>query len=390
MPDGARRRRLTGGWRRRLGPHEREAAQVITSLWRGVVVLRVATFLFAVGVVLVYVDEYVRPALGWMIVAVMAVWTVVVVACYSRDAGRRGAVVLADLTLTLALMAGSGLVLTPEQLTEPIPLVSTVWAPGPIVAAAGLSGRLGGLVAGGLVAGMNILVRGHVDVEMARDTVLALCLGFVLGLSSHSARRSEAQLRMALRAEATTAERERLARSIHDSVLQVLAHIRRRGASLGGEAAELARLAGEQEIALRTLVSARPAGVDGMTDLRSPLELLATSRVQVSVPATAVLLPAATAAELAAVAAEALSNVDKHAGAQARAWVLLEDLGDQVVLTVRDDGCGIADGRLATAAGEGRLGVAHSMRGRVAGLGGSIELHSHQGDGTEWEVRVPK
>jgi 1-acyl-sn-glycerol-3-phosphate acyltransferase len=56
-----------------------------------------------------------------------------------------------------------------------------------------------------------------------------------------------------------TRERERLARDIHDSVLQVLALVKRRGAGLDGEAGELARLAGEQEAALRTLVTGRDA-----------------------------------------------------------------------------------------------------------------------------------
>ena len=49
---------------------------------------------------------------------------------------------------------------------------------------------------------------------------------------------------------------------VHDGVLQVLALVQRRGLELGGEVAELGRLAGEQEVALRALVqrdAARPA-----------------------------------------------------------------------------------------------------------------------------------
>ena len=43
------------------------------------------------------------------------------------------------------------------------------------------------------------------------------------------------------------AERHRLARAVHDGVLQVLALVQRRGPELGGDGAELGRLAGEQE-----------------------------------------------------------------------------------------------------------------------------------------------
>lgn len=81
--------------------------------------------------------------------------------------------------------------------------------------------------------------------------VASIAIGYVVEV----ARASERTLARALEIEATTRERERLARDIHDGVLQVLAMVQRRGAVLGGEAGELGRMAGEQEIALRTLVS---------------------------------------------------------------------------------------------------------------------------------------
>ncbi len=195
-----------------------------------------------------------------------------------------------------------------------------------------------------------------------------------------------------MRTEAATAERERLARSIHDSVLQVLARVRRRGSELGGEAAELARLAGEQEIALRALVSTEPCGSsdDDTADLRAALQILSTSRVQVAAPAGEVPLPGHAVRELVAAVREALSNVDKHAGPEAKAWVLLEDLAEEIVLTVRDEGPGIPAGRLERAEREGHMGVAKSIRGRVADLGGTCTLHTEPGEGTEWELRVPR
>jgi signal transduction histidine kinase len=158
---------------------------------------------------------------------------------------------------------------------------------------------------------------------------------------------------------------------------------------VGGEAAELAKLAGQQEVALRALVSSAPAASeDGMADLAARLKVLETDRVAVSAPATPVLVPAVMATELAAAVRETLVNVEKHAGEDARAWVLLEDLGSEIVVSVRDDGVGIAPDRIAEAKGEGRMGIAHSLRGRVAELGGTVSLETAPGEGVEWELRV--
>ncbi len=63
-----------------------------------------------------------------------------------------------------------------------------------------------------------------------------------------------AQRDRAERAAAAAEERQRLARVVHDGVLQVLALVQRRGPELGPDGAELGRLAGEQEVRLRGLV----------------------------------------------------------------------------------------------------------------------------------------
>lgn len=86
--------------------------------------------------------------------------------------------------------------------------------------------------------------------------------------------------------------------------------------------------------------------------------------VSVSLPADPVLLDANVASELFAAAVNALDNVAKHAGPDAHAFVLLEDLGDSVSLSIRDDRGGIAPGRLEEAVAEGRVGVAKSIVGR--------------------------
>jgi signal transduction histidine kinase len=68
----------------------------------------------------------------------------------------------------------------------------------------------------------------------------------------------------------------------------------------------------------------------------------------------------------------------------------VEDEPGRVTVTVRDDGPGIPEGRLAQAESEGRLGVAQSIRGRLRDLGGAAELVSVPGQGTEVELTVPR
>ncbi|BDH55311.1 hypothetical protein MTP03_02500 [Tsukamurella sp. PLM1] len=102
------------------------------------------------------------------------------------------------------------------------------------------------------------------------------------------------------------------------------------------------------------------------------------------------LLPAAAATEVVGAVRNALDNTALHAGEGARSYLLLEDVGDAVLVTVRDDGTGIAPGRLDAARAEGRLGVSESIVGRMRALGGSAELTTDVGGGVEWELSVPR
>jgi signal transduction histidine kinase len=108
------------------------------------------------------------------------------------------------------------------------------------------------------------------------------------------------------------------------------------------------------------------------------------------VPAQAVLLERTAAAELTAAMRAALDNVRQHCGEQTRAWVLVEDELDLIRVTIRDDGPGIPDGRLAEAAAAGRFGISHSITGRLRDLGGSATISSVAGEGTEVELRLPR
>ncbi len=95
-------------------------------------------------------------------------------------------------------------------------------------------------------------------------------------------------------------------------MLQVLALVQREGQDLGGHAGELAALAGQQEVALRSLL-AREADEAGnaskAADLRVPLQALTGPAVEVATPAQAVELPSAIASEVVAAVKAALDNV---------------------------------------------------------------------------------
>ncbi len=279
---------------------------------------------------------------------------------------------------------------------------------------AAYGGWLPAAVAGVVVGVANVIEAGKrgqvgkLDSSNLHNIVLLLLAGVAIGFVIDLARKSEETLARALEIQAATRERERLARDIHDGVLQVLSLVKRRGTELGGEAAEIAALAGEQEVALRRLITsglgptaptaparvARPveAAVDpgAPQDLRSLLAPLSDPRVSLAQPGTAVLLPAQAATELAAAVGAALDNVRRHVGEQAQAWILVEDEPDAVIVSVRDEGPGFDPARLAEAEREGRLGVSQSIRGRLRDLGGSAEIFSAAGQGTEVELRVPK
>jgi signal transduction histidine kinase len=359
-------------------------------LWRGLLVYRGLTLVSSVAVALYHLGEYAHPLGAVAVLVVMVAWTGATAYLYLALPVRRRAAVL-DLVVTVAVVATTPLVQSAAQVDADAPIMGSIWTPGAAVACALVFGVRGGLLGGVVLAVADLAVSARVATELS-DIELILLVSLTVGFASTVVRRSAERTRLAIASEAAMRERERLARAVHDGVLQVLGYVRRRGGELGGPAGELAVLAGEQEFALRALLTTGAAPVDGLgrRDLAAALRVLATSRVSVATPAHAVDLPAHTVDELVAIVRAALANVERHVGADAPAWVLLEDVGGSVEISVRDEGPGIPDGRLAAAAAEGRLGVARSMRGRVADLGGTIMCDTGQDRGTEWIIRLER
>jgi len=380
-------------------------------LWRALTAYRVLTLLYAVLLAGFGREKYERPWVALAFLAFLALWTLVTLPRVANAANCTKRFLGLDLTVAL-----TGILLTPladfDAQHMDGPTLPSIWTAGSVLAFALKGGWRWAAFASTLVAVANIIERGEPSRDTFHNVVLVWVASIAIGYVVEVARASERTLARALEIEAATRERERLARDIHDSVLQVLAMVQRRGTALGGEAAELGRMAGEQEVALRTLVSSglvpttrvsedsaegavvRAVDTDeaesAESDLRSLLAPHAGSRVTFAEPGAPVLLPGEAARELAAAVSAALDNVRAHAGPDAHAWILVEDEPDDVVVTVRDDGPGIPEGRLIQAEGEGRLGVALSIRGRLRDLGGTAELISVPGQGTEVELKVPK
>ncbi|MCF3118208.1 sensor histidine kinase [Streptomyces arenae] len=384
-------------------------------LWRALTAYRVLTMLYAIGLFVAAHDKLDRPWVAIAYYAVLAPWTLATLPRVANAASCTRRFLVADLTLAIV-----GILLTPladshQRIVDGGPTLPSIWTAGAVLAYAIKGGWRWAAFASLLVGVANVVQRGAFSRDTVHNVLLVCIASVAIGYVVEVARASERTLARALEIEAATRERERLARDIHDSVLQVLAMVQRRGTAIGGEAAELGRLAGEQEVALRTLVAGglvRPSYVSedasqgalvravevpddedddtAPCDLRTLLAPHVGSRVTLSEPGAPVLLAPAAAKELAAAVSAALDNVRRHVGADACAWILVEDEPDAVIVTVRDDGPGIPEGRLAEAEGEGRLGVALSIRGRLRDIGGTAELISVPGQGTEVELKVPR
>ncbi|MFJ9718749.1 sensor histidine kinase [Streptomyces sp. NPDC101213] len=202
------------------------------------------------------------------------------------------------------------------------------------------------------------------------------------------------------------AERERLAREIHDTLAQGLTSIQ-----LLLRAAERA-LPGAPQDAAHYVEQARQAAVDDLAEARrfvaalSPPALESTTlagalerlcattgarhRLTARFHLAGTPVPLATAQEVALlrIAQSALANTVRHAGATA-VDVTLGRAGEEVVLDVVDDGRGFDPARPPGPAPEGGgFGLA-AMRARARALGGTLTVVSAPGRGTALAARLP-
>jgi signal transduction histidine kinase len=207
-------------------------------------------------------------------------------------------------------------------------------------------------------------------------------------------------------------ERRRLAQDLHDDPLQTLTYLVRMLEQLTEDPRlppELApvvlrdgELASVVVDALRTAIHGlRPPVLDDFGPAAALRQLVEEVRsrhglmIRLKVSGDQVRLDAQCELTVYRVAQEALSNVVRHAQAT-RAQVDLH-FGEQVVLTVTDDGCGM--GRDITASGVTEPGITAAdsagglgligMRERVNQIGGTLEVRNHRPHGTRVQATLP-
>jgi signal transduction histidine kinase len=368
-------------------------SQVQTTLFRALAVLRLLLLVYAAVLNATRWREFEHPVVGWLVIGLLAVWSGFATWAYDGPGRRRTPLLVSDVAVALVAIGLTPYVQTEVMLDRHASTIPSFWVMTPVLAWAVARGLLPGLVAAVVVSLVDLSTRPAWTGTTWGNIFLLVLAASMVGYSSQLLREATAARTRAERFAAASEERARLARAVHDGVLQVLSLVQRRGLELGREAAELGRLAGEQEVALRALVqgwAGAPSTDLGDRDLVAGLAGLGSRTVTVSGPGAAIRLPSAVVDEVTSVVRACLDNVARHVGDDAPAWVLVEDLGESVVVTVRDEGPGIPDGRLDAARSEGRLGVSESICGRMRDLGGSASLVTAPGQGTEWELTLPR
>lgn len=378
----------------KLGPMATDGPDPIAPLWRAAQVFRLLSCGYALGFQIAINSDLRHPLVAWLLFGVLIGWSAACAVVYVRGFGRRTAWVIAEILVVVLLMASTEIVASSQWAHDNQTWPTTLWATNATISAALQFGPAWGMLAGVAVTATNEAVKGYLNVNLGRSAtiVVELAVGLAVGMAARTALRAHDELQRAAQLSAALDERERLSRQVHDGVMQVLALVARRGSEIGGATSELAKLAGEQERTLRSWLTSTDIDQDGDSqeiDLRTLLRRRESGRVSVSLPGTPVTMHRALATELDSAVGNALDNVRLHAGPDARAYVLLEDLGDSVTVSIRDDGIGIAAGRLEEAASQGRLGISKSIVGRLMSMGGTAQLHTELGEGTEWELSVP-
>lgn len=197
-------------------------------------------------------------------------------------------------------------------------------------------------------------------------------------------------------------DRERIARELHDQVVQRLFSInlglsglRPRQRTVAQRVAEFAReldrTIGDLRDSIFTLQAVRPPGSSLQKELLALVENASTAlgfepQLSFDGPIDSAITPDLGVDVLAALA-EALSNVTRHAGSTAvSVEVAVDKTGRGVSLVVTDDGSGVPDDVVDRGAGLA------AVRERAARWGGQLSVRTRPEGGTRfsWTARIPR
>jgi len=238
------------------------------------------------------------------------------------------------------------------------------------------------LTAGGSIALLTL----NLDIGATRDLSLAAIVmaGGIALVIGPWLWRSIGALSEERRRRIRSEERSELAAQLHDSVLQTLALIQNNT----GDPTTMAQLARSQERELRSwLYGGRRIG--GSDRLSAGLETAAAEieshhRVPIDVVVVGDVAADDRVSGLLAAAREAMLNASRHSAAD-RIDVFAEVTDEEVKVFVRDTGVGFD----AADVDADRRGVADSIVGRLARLGGEVNIDTSPGEGTEVELTLP-
>ncbi len=353
---------------------------------------RWAALAWMVTVVALLRHDLARPWLAVVLVGLAAAVTVAwsVVLRSNPSALQRPGPVLAELACGVAIVIGDGFAYEPGHVFGPSQSLGVIWPLSGVLAAGVILGPWAGATAGavmGLARFPDALANG---VRQFNDgQILSIVSSAVVfSLAGATVGYIVVLLRGAREEVAEARAREEIARTLHDGVLQTLAHIQRRSREAG-----IVTLAHEQERDLRDyLFRTRPTRLaPGAADLALRLRA-AVARFEDAFDASAEVLvaddlPAMSVAQVDAIAGaagEALNNAGKHGHARRVIIYVEPDDGQGVFCSVKDDGTGFDSATVPDG-----VGLARSVRGRVAEVGGRVEVRSTPGQGTEVSMWVP-
>lgn len=245
-----------------------------------------------------------------------------------------------------------------------------------------------------MISGCAIAALGWYHEQLA--LLVSVLLGMLLCLLLQERRRfvENAQCR------ATQAERERIARVLHDSFLQSVETIVLR---VDVVAQRLPPGSREKTEILQTLDMAQLVMCEGRDQIRelraemSAADIDAALRQRVALFSSQLEIVIASSGEQAAayahlgreiynIACEALANAVQHAQAQ-RITVTLDWGGDAMQLRVLDDGVGIDGANLARLGSGGKWGL-RGMRERAVLIGGQLSIAARRQGGTEVHLMI--